>query len=183
MVPLNFTEDDVTWVTSKFSGAAGVLVAEAMELQHWILCFGCASEKLRVVVRLDNWMTNSFPPWAVHCSQMTCCLVAPDKRPGVRPVGIEETPLWALAKFLMRAAWDQAKTVYGNLQLCAGLEPGIEGSTHSVRQKILYRVKERRSEEEGGSTNKEEEIENVEVELNNLSIETEGKDQGCALWE
>ena len=49
-VPLDFTEDDVTWVASKLSGAAGALGAEAMELRNWILRFGCASEEFRVVV-------------------------------------------------------------------------------------------------------------------------------------
>ena len=33
-VPLDFTEDDVTWVASKLSGAAGALGAEAMELRN-----------------------------------------------------------------------------------------------------------------------------------------------------
>ena len=32
-VPLDFTEYDVTWDTSKLSGAAGVLGAEAMKLR------------------------------------------------------------------------------------------------------------------------------------------------------
>ena len=64
-VPLNFTEDDVTWVASKLSGAAGALGAEAMELCNWFLCFGCASEEFRVVVAsLADWMANSSPPWA-----------------------------------------------------------------------------------------------------------------------
>ena len=45
-VPLDFTEDDVMWVTSKLSGAAGALGAEAMELHNWLLRFGCASEEL-----------------------------------------------------------------------------------------------------------------------------------------
>ena len=49
-VPLDFTEDDVTWVASKLSGTAGALGAEAMELRNWLLCFGCASEELRVAV-------------------------------------------------------------------------------------------------------------------------------------
>ena len=49
-VPLIFTEDDMTWVVSKISGAAGALGAEAIELRNWLLCFGCASEELRVVV-------------------------------------------------------------------------------------------------------------------------------------
>ena len=36
MVPLDFTEDDVTWVASKLSGAAGALGAEAMDLHKRI---------------------------------------------------------------------------------------------------------------------------------------------------
>ena len=50
---------------------------------------------------------------------MACHLVALDKRPGVLSVGIEETLHQALAKLVMRAAGDQAKTECGNLQLCA----------------------------------------------------------------
>ena len=63
MVPLDFTEDYVTWVASKLFGAAGALGAEAMELRNWLLCFGCASEESRVVVaRLAECMDNSFSP-------------------------------------------------------------------------------------------------------------------------
>ena len=49
-VPLDFTEDDVTWVASNISGAVGTLGAEVIELINWLLFFGCASEKLRVVI-------------------------------------------------------------------------------------------------------------------------------------
>ena len=59
---------------------------------------------------------------------MACRLVALDKRPGVRPVGIGETLHQVLAKLVMRAAGEQVKTVCGNLQLCAGLEAGIDGA-------------------------------------------------------
>ena len=66
-VPLAFTEDDVTWVASKLSGAAGALGAEAIELHNWLLCLGCASEELRVVVAsLADWMSNSSPPPGPH---------------------------------------------------------------------------------------------------------------------
>ena len=126
-VPLNFTEYDVTWVVSKLSGAAGALGSEAMELRHWFLRFGCASEELRVVVAsLADWMANSSPPWAAYCALIACRLVALDKRPGVPPVGIGETLHRALAKLVMREAGDQAKTACGNLQLCAGLDAGID---------------------------------------------------------
>ena len=43
-VPLEFTEDEVTWVASKISGAAGALWLEAIELRNWLFRFGCASE-------------------------------------------------------------------------------------------------------------------------------------------
>ena len=143
-VPLDFMEDEVTWVASKLSGAAGPLGVEAMEMRNWLLRFGCASEESRVVVAsLADWMANSSPPWSDYRALMACFLVALDKRPGVCPVGIGETLLRSLAKLVMRAAGDQAKTACGNLQMCAGLEAGIEGSTHDVGQRILARVWER----------------------------------------
>ena len=43
-VPLNFTEDDVMPIAPKLSRAAGALGAETIELQNWLLCFGCVSE-------------------------------------------------------------------------------------------------------------------------------------------
>ena len=49
-VTLDITEDTVTWVASKLSGAAGTMGADAIELRNWIIRFGCASEELRVVV-------------------------------------------------------------------------------------------------------------------------------------
>ena len=148
-VPLDSTENDITWVASKLSGAAGVLGVEAIELQNWLLRFGCSYEDLRVVIsRLDYWMAHSSPPWAAYRALMACCLVALDKWPGVSPVGIGETLRRALAKLVMRAAGDQAKSVCGNLQLCAGLEAGIEGATHSVRQRRLEQVRIRRQEGE-----------------------------------
>ena len=49
-VPLDFTEDDVTWVASKLSGAAGALGAEATELRNWLLRSGYVSEELRVII-------------------------------------------------------------------------------------------------------------------------------------
>ena len=97
-VPLDFTEDDVTWVTSKLSGAAYALGAEAMELRNWLFRFGFASEELRVVIAsLAGWMANSSPPWSVSCALMACSLVTLDKRPGVRSMGIGETLRQALA--------------------------------------------------------------------------------------
>ena len=115
-VPLDFTEDDVTWVASKLSGAADALGVEAMELRNWLLRFGCASDEIRVVfASLADWMDNSSPPWASHRALMACRLVVLDKRPGVRPLDTVETLHRALAKLVMRASGDQAKKACGGL--------------------------------------------------------------------
>ena len=60
-VPLDFTEDDVTWIASKLSGAEGALGAEAIELQNWLLCFGCVSEELRSQLRSSIASAPSAP--------------------------------------------------------------------------------------------------------------------------
>ena len=68
------------WVESKLSSAAGALGVEAIELINWLLCFGCASEELRVVVlRLADCMVNSSNPWAAYCVLMACRLGVLDK--------------------------------------------------------------------------------------------------------
>ena len=66
----------------------------------------------------------------------------------------------------------------GNLQLCAGLEAGIEGATHVVGQRRVERVRARRgdgaqAEEEANVKSDYEGNEEVaNLGLNNLRIET-----------
>ena len=94
-----------------------------------------------VAARLGGWMANSYLPWAAYHALMACRMVALDKRPGVRPVGIGETLCQALAKLVTRAARDQTKMARGNIHMCAGLEAGIKEATHTVKQKRLERAK------------------------------------------
>ena len=74
----------------------------------------------------------------IECNQATChqCEIC----------GPGETLRRALTKLVMRAAGDQAKTACGNLQMCAGLEAGIEGATYAVGQRRLERVRVRQRE-------------------------------------
>ena len=84
---------------------------------------------------MNEWMSNSSPYWATYCALMACRLVALDKRPGASPVGIGDTLFHVITKLVMRAVGDQAKKLCGRLQLCAGLESGIEGSNHAMAQR------------------------------------------------
>ena len=93
---------------------------------------------------------------AAYRTLIACRLVALDKSPGVGPLGIGEKLCRALAKIVMRAAGDQAKTACGNLHLCAGIEAGIEGATHAVGKRRIERVWVRRREEEEDVESEEE---------------------------
>ena len=156
-----------------------------MELRNWLLLFGCASKELRVFVyRLADWIANPPPPpWDPYHALMACRLVALDKRPGFHPVQIGETLRRALAKLVTRAAGDQAKISCGNLQLCAVLEAGIEGTTYTFGYQRLERVREQRGDEEKMEATEgveEEEEEGIPEGLNNFITETAGTEEAAA---
>ena len=63
-----------------------------MSLQHWLLRFGTASVELRLIVGdVVEWLGNGQPPWATYQALMSDRLIALDKQPGIRPVGVGET--------------------------------------------------------------------------------------------
>ena len=126
MVPLDFLEDNVTWVASKLSGATWAMGDEAIEINNWLLLFVCASEEFRfAVANVADCMANYSPPWAAYRAMMSCHLLSLDKCPGVSPVGLGETVIRAISKLVMRVAGDQTKTAGGSLQLSAVIEAGI----------------------------------------------------------
>ena len=50
-------------------------------------------------------------------------------------MGIGDTLWRSLANLVLRAAGDQAKVTYRDLQLCAEIEIGTEGATHVMQRK------------------------------------------------
>ena len=72
-------------------------------------------------------------PFAAHRALQTCCLGALDKQPGVRPLGVGSSTKRLIAKCTLKVIGDDTKAACGNVNLCAGLEAGIEGALHAVR--------------------------------------------------
>eukprot|EP00957_Ditylum_brightwellii_P162832 12399607-Ditylum_brightwellii.AAC.1 len=157
-------------MASKMRGSAGPLGLEAVALSNWLLRFGVASEELREeMAQLADWLANRSPPWAAYHALMACRLVALDKSPGTRPVGIGEIIRRMAAKMVIRATGGEAKVACDNIQLCAGLEAGIEGAVHAVRMRRAQRqaelAEERRreaAEQERGDGDGDEEEEEVD---------------------
>ncbi len=66
VVPLNFSEEVVTWVVSKLTGSAGVAGSDVVQFRNWILCSGKSLEALQVEpVEWANWLANGSPHWTV----------------------------------------------------------------------------------------------------------------------
>jgi hypothetical protein len=75
-------------------------------------------------------MVNESPPWAAYHVLMAGRLLALDKCPGIRPIGIGKTWWQAIVKCILKFAGKDAKETCGIDKLCFGLESGIEGGIH-----------------------------------------------------
>jgi hypothetical protein len=129
VVPLDITAETGEKVASHLSGAAGPSGTDAVDLSNWLLRHGVESQLLRTeLAAMARWLANDHPPWATYRALMAYRLVALDKEPGTRPVGIGEIYRRLFAKCVLEVCDSQATTACGNLNLCAGLPAGIEGA-------------------------------------------------------
>ena len=102
VIPIVITADTIEDVASKLSGSAGPSGIDSEMLKRWLLGFGNHSGALRrKLADFTTWLATSNPPWAVYRALMACRLVALDKQPGVRPLGIGEIYCHLMAKSLL----------------------------------------------------------------------------------
>ena len=62
-----------------------------------------------------------------------CRLLALDKCPGVRPIGVGEVVRRIVGKAILTVVKQDIETVAGNIQLCAGQKAGAEAAIHAMR--------------------------------------------------
>ena len=62
-----------------------------------------------------------------------CRLLALDKCPGVRPIGVGEVMRRIVGKAILTVVKQDIETVAGNIQLCAGQKAGAEAAIHAMR--------------------------------------------------
>ena len=101
-IPVEITAEHIEKAALRLSGAAGQGGTDAVDLSNWLLRFGVESENLRLeLAKWTEWLANGSPPWAVYWALMMCRLVALDKQPGTRPVGIGEIWRRLMAKAML----------------------------------------------------------------------------------
>ena len=65
---------------------------------------------------------------------LSCRLIALDKAPGVRPIGVGEVCRRLISKAILKVIKPDIIDVTGCLQLCAGQESGCEAAVHAIRK-------------------------------------------------
>ena len=120
-------------VARKIQGSAG---PGGCDSSHWqdILCrFGrCSRGLCDAIADLTSHLANSQVDWPHIQALLSNRLIALDKSPGIRPIGVGETLRRIIGKAVCLVTRDDAETVCEARQLCAGLKCGIEGAIHAA---------------------------------------------------
>ena len=89
-------------------------------LQAWLLKFVEDSTRLSTSVEfIFEWLANGSPPWADYFAFMSGRLIALDKQPGIRPVGVGEIWRRLFAIILFKVMGSEATMAFQDDQLCA----------------------------------------------------------------
>ena len=70
----------------------------------------------------------------LYLTPLACRLIALDKNPGVRSIGIGETARHIIAKAVLTVTRSDIQDAAGSVQLCAGQIAGAESAVHAVRE-------------------------------------------------
>ena len=92
------------------------------------------SARLRdAVVGLARCQANTIVNWEDICALMANQLIALDKSPGVCPIAIDEILRRVLGKVAALATFTDLKVCRTD-QLCSGLQAGMKGVIHAVKE-------------------------------------------------
>ena len=135
LIDLDITGGHVERVARQLQGAAGPGGSSALQWRNYLLRFGRHSALLRdSVALLARHLVNSIVEWEKIRALVANRLIALDKCPGVRPIGIGEALQRILGKIVALVTRPDLEEVCGADQLCSGLRSGLEGAIHAVRE-------------------------------------------------
>ena len=135
--PIIFESLDGSIVRSaalRVSGAAGPSGLDAHEWRRLCTSHKAASRDLCAsLATVARRICSSYVDPTSIKPLLACRLIALDKHPGVRPIGIGDTARRIIAKAVLTIAAPDIQDASGCLQMCGGQISGIEAAVHATR--------------------------------------------------
>ena len=135
--PVIFEELNAQWIRSaalQTAGAGGPSGTDALSWRRLCTSFKWSSDELCYSLsHVAKKLCSSFVDPEGLSALLACRLVALDKNPGVRPIGICETVWCIIAKAALQLTWQDIQEAASSLQLCAGQPSRVEADLHAVR--------------------------------------------------
>ena len=136
--PVIFESIDATLIRStslNTHGAAGPSGLDAYAWRRLCTSLKSASNSLCESLALTaRRLCSVYVDPSCVSSLLASRLIALDKNPGVRPIGIGETPRRIIAKAVLTVTRGDIQDAAGSVQLCAGQIAGVEAAVHAVQE-------------------------------------------------
>ena len=136
--PVVFDCIDATTIRAaalRTTGAAGPSGIDAKGWRRLCTSFRAASKDLcHSLALMARHLSTSYVDPAGLSPFLACRLIALDKYPGVRPIGVCETARRIIAKAILSVTKGDIQDAAGSLNLCAGQCAGAEAVVHATRE-------------------------------------------------
>ena len=118
---------------TRVKGAAGPSGLDARAWCRLCTAFQKSSDNLcNAVVSVARRLCTSYVDPSDLSAYTACCVIALDKNPGVRPIGVGEVLHRIIGKAILGIIIPEIQAITGTLQLCTGQEAGVVAAVHAI---------------------------------------------------
>ena len=130
----SITPEHVKSVAMHSEGSAGPSGLDASCWRRMCSAFkGASSHLCEAMADFTRLLATRVMPPGPLVPFLAGRLIALDKKPGVRPIGVGEVLRRIVAKAVLRVAKEDVMKACGHLQKCSGLPAGIEAAVHAMQ--------------------------------------------------
>ena len=130
---IDITGAHIAQVAHRIQGSGGPGGSDSSHWKDSLLHFGSHSARCRdALAYFTSLLSHNLTDWNLIYALLANRLIALDKNPGIRPIGIGETLRRIMCKTICLVTRDDVEEVCGSDQLCARTQCAIEGAVHAM---------------------------------------------------
>ena len=129
----NLNSDLIRQTALRTTGAAGPSGVDAMGWRRFCTSFKASHDLCHSLASVARRLCTSYVHPIGLSAFVAGRLIALDKNPGVRPIGVGEVARRIICKAILTILNPDILDVVGPSQLCAGQDSGCEAAVHTIR--------------------------------------------------